>query len=580
MSDRHIIVLGAGGHAKVVIATLQAAGRVVHGILDDDDALHNTHILGAPVIGSTDCAHAFRHLEAIIAVGDNDLRRKLSEQVNLDWTAVVHPSAVVHPEVTIGPGTVVFAGAVIQPGARIGAHTIINTGATVDHDCVVGDYVHIAPGAHLGGTVMVYDGAFVGIASALLPNIHIGRWSKLGAGTVAIHDIEPRTVSVGVPSRYVRRNGQPAHSLPTGCRSASAKRATTVHATFIGPSDTRWGEVLNCAKHDFYHLPEYLKLCGRYENGEPVAFYAEDGQSACLIPLLVKRTPESLAAPSSWCDLVSPYGYPCPLYTQQVDADRVSLFLAAFQEASDELGASAALVRLHPLLDMPTENAMPLTACVRHGETASIDLTLSEDEIWHQTRHDHRRNIRRLERLKFVPVMDDWALYEDFMRMYRETMVRIGADRFYHFCDEYFKDLKRVLGDRLHLCCVLSPDGCPAAGGLFTAEGEIIEYHLSGTDAYFNRLAPTKLMLHYLRAWGKQHGYSVLHLGGGAGAQKDSLFDFKAGFSRNRHTFRTLRIVANERRYAALMLRAGRPLNLPGDLAAPYFPPYQRLSRW
>jgi sugar O-acyltransferase (sialic acid O-acetyltransferase NeuD family) len=576
MSDRHVIVLGAGGHAKVVIATLQAAGRAVDGILDDDDALQDGHILGVPVIGRTDCAPGFRHLDAIIAVGDNGMRQKLAEKVNLDWTVVVHPSAVVHPEVTIGPGTVVFAGAVIQPGARIGAHTIINTGATVDHDCVVGDYVHIAPGVHLGGTVTVDDGVFVGIGSALLPNIHIGRWAKLGAGTVAINDIEPRAVAVGVPSRYVRRNGQPARSLPTVCISASAKRTTSVHATFIRPSDARWGEVLRCARHDFYHLPEYLELCGRYENGEPVAFYAEDGLSACLIPLLLKRIPESIEMQSSWYDIVSPYGYPCPLYTQQVDADRVSRYLKAFQEVSAEIGVCSAFLRLHPLLEAPAGIA-PLTTYVGQGETASIDLTLSVDEMWRQTRHDHRKGIRRLERLKFVSVMDDWTLYEDFMRMYRETMVRVGADPFYQFCDEYFRDLKHALGDQLHLCCAKSSDGCLAGGALFTTIDDIMQTHLSGDDAKYHRLAPTKLLMHYARAWGKRRGHTTLHLGGGVGSRKDSLFEFKAGFSPNRHVFRTLRMVMNERRYAALMLRAGRLLSLPDDLAAPYFPPYQTL---
>ena len=310
-----------------------------------------------------------------------------------------------------------------------------------------------------------------------------------------------------------------------------------------------------------------------------MAFYAEDGCSACLIPLLLKRSPESIKTQLSWWDIVSPYGYPCPLYTQQVDADRVSAYLRAFQEVSDEMGACSAFVRLHPLLDTPAGIA-PLTAYVRQGETVSIDLTVSEDEMWHQTRHGHRSDIRHLEKLKFAVVMDDWTHYTDFARMYRETMVRIGADTIYHFGDEYFQDLRCAVGERLHLCCVTSPDGCLASGALFTTVDDIVQYHLSATDAKYHRLGPTKLMLHFVRAWGKQRGHSTLHLGGGLGSQKDSLFEFKAGFSPNRHVFRTLRMVMNERRYAALMLRAGRPLNLPGDLAAPYFPPYHRVSGW
>jgi sugar O-acyltransferase (sialic acid O-acetyltransferase NeuD family) len=577
MRNRHVIVLGGGGHAEVVISTLQAAGRAVDCILDDNDEIRSSHIQGVPVVGHTDRAHDFRHLEAIIAIGDNQKRRELAERANLDWTIAVHPSAVVHPDVPVGPGAVVFAGAVIQPGARIGAHAIINTSATVDHDCIVGDFAHIAPGVHLGGNVSVGEGAFIGLAAVVLPNHRVGEWATLGAGSVAIADTEPGSVAVGVPSRYVRRNGQPVRSWLSVCETAPAKRATRIHATFIGLTDTRWGELLSCARHDFYHLPEYLKLCGKYEYGEPVAFYAEDGRSACLVPMLLRRLPDSLGAPLYWCDLVSPYGYPCPLFTQPMEADRVSAYLTALQETSDEIGACSVFVRSHPLLDKP-EGTVSHTAYIQQGKTVSIDLTLSEHDMWHQTRDGHRGDIRRLEKLKFVPIMDDWALYEDFGRIYRETMVRIDADASYHFGDDYFRDLRCALGDRLHLCCVLSPDGCLAGGGLFATTGDIMEYHLSGTDAKYHRLGPTKLMLHFVRAWGKRHGCSVLHLGGGVGAREDALFDFKAGFSPKRHQFGTLRMVVNERRWAALMLRARQPLNPLGDLSASYFPPYRRRS--
>ena len=576
MSDRHVLVLGAGGHAKVVIATLQAAGRVVDGVLDDDAALCNSNILGVPVLGGTDCAGSFHHLEAIVAIGDNKTRRELAEKVKLDWTVAVHPSAVVHAGVTIGPGTVVFAGAVIQPGARIGAHSIINTAASVDHDCLVGDYVHIAPGAHLGGTVTVDDGVLVGIAAAALPNVRIGSWATLGGGALAISDVEPRIVAVGVPCRSLRRDRKLLRSSGIVPGRATARDAMP-HATFIAPSDSRWREVLACTRHDVYHLPEYLTLCGRYENGEPVGFYAEDGESACLIPLLVKQFTGSIEMPSAWCDVVSPSGYPCPLYTEPPDANRVSMYLRAFHDVCDEIEACSIFVRLHPFLDAPAGSA-PRTVYVHQGETASIDLTVSEDEMWRQTRHGHRSDIRRLEKLKFTIVMDDWTLYGDFVRMYQETMLRIGADPIYQFGEEYFQDLKRAIGTQLHLCCVKSPDGCLAGGALLTTVGDIMQYHLSGTDAKYHRLGPTKLMLHFVRTWGKRRGYSALHLGGGVSARKDSLLDFKTGFSPHRHVFKTLRMVVNERRYAAVTLRAARPLNLSGDLDATYFPTYHRFS--
>ena len=119
---------------------------------------------------------------AVIAVGDNAIRKRLAEEhEDLQFIALVHPRAYVAGPNRIGDGTVVMAGAVIQAGAVIGKHCIINTGATVDHDCVIGDYVHIAPGAHLCGHVEVGEGALVGVGVGIAPMCKIPAWTLVKA---------------------------------------------------------------------------------------------------------------------------------------------------------------------------------------------------------------------------------------------------------------------------------------------------------------------------------------------------------------------------------------------------------------
>jgi acetyltransferase-like isoleucine patch superfamily enzyme len=105
----------------------------------------------------------------------------------------------------------VCAGAIVQPGASIGSHTIINTGASVDHDCGIGDFVHIAPGVHLAGGVRIAEGAFLGIGAGVLPNVCVGEWAVLGAGAVAIRDVGARSVAVGVPATRVHRTVGPTN---------------------------------------------------------------------------------------------------------------------------------------------------------------------------------------------------------------------------------------------------------------------------------------------------------------------------------------------------------------------------------
>jgi sugar O-acyltransferase (sialic acid O-acetyltransferase NeuD family) len=574
MSKRRLIVIGAGGHAKVVVATLQAAGRTVDGILDDSPTLVQGSVLGVPVIGSTAYASKLGDCEAIIAVGDNKTRSLIAETTKLNWTVAVHPRAVVHPDVRIGTGTVVFAGAVIQPGTGIGAHTIINTGATVDHDCTVGDFVHLAPGSHLGGGVTIGNGAFVGIGAAVLPNRHIGEWTVLGGGAVAIRDLCSLSIAVGVPATIIGRNTAAYGNDSLGEQHNVAQHIHRIKSIFIGPDDPRWYGVLKHVAHDVYHLPSYVAVWCKHQGGQALAFYAEDGDEVCLIPLVRRQLPVKLEAPHWWCDLVSPYGYPGPVYSRPEDTERSKRFLDAFIVAANDLGACSVFLRLHPLINDEFRVPAALSSLTTQGATVAIDLTQTPEAMWRQTRSSHQYDIRRLERLKFTTVTNDWSLYADFIRMYRQTMSRIGAAPDYCFPSQYFMDLKAALGDNLHLCCVISPEGRPAAGGLFTGAAGIMQYHLSGSDEEYHRLAPSKLMLHSMRLWAKQHGFTIFHLGGGVGSQQDSLFQFKAGFSDERHEFQTSRIVVNERRYAMLVLRTGLPLDPDGDLKARYFPPY------
>jgi sugar O-acyltransferase (sialic acid O-acetyltransferase NeuD family) len=205
LEARRIAVLGAGGHAKVVISTLQAAGIAPGVALDDDPSRWGGAVLGVEMRGPIDEFHGLGYRCAVVAIGDNRERRRLVAELaaggEIEWETVVHPSAVVHSSVRLGPGTVVFAGAVIQPDATVGAHAIINTGASVDHDCQLGDFVHLAPGGRLGGAVTVGEGALLGIGCAVLPGRSVGAWAVVGAGATVTEDVGEGWTVAGTPAR-------------------------------------------------------------------------------------------------------------------------------------------------------------------------------------------------------------------------------------------------------------------------------------------------------------------------------------------------------------------------------------------
>jgi sugar O-acyltransferase (sialic acid O-acetyltransferase NeuD family) len=201
-----VLVIGGGGHAKVVVSTLQAAGFEVVGILDDDPSKRGALVLGVRVEGTLAELGNVPARLAVIGIGDNRVRQAVARRFPaLSWATVVHPQAFVHPSVRLGAGTAVFAGAVIQPDAVLGAHVIINTRASIDHDCEVGDFAHVGPGASMSGGVRVGEGALLGIGSAVIPYRKVGKWATVGGGGVVVHDVPDGATAVGVPARMIKR---------------------------------------------------------------------------------------------------------------------------------------------------------------------------------------------------------------------------------------------------------------------------------------------------------------------------------------------------------------------------------------
>ncbi|MEE8169137.1 MAG: acetyltransferase [Phycisphaerae bacterium] len=206
-----IVIIGGGGHGRVVLDIVRNAGlhRPV-AVIDSNAALAGRRVDGVPIVGGPEMLPELRTRGvsgAIVAIGDNGARRSLAEEVvelGFDRIQAIHPSAQISTTARIGETVVISAGALICAHCQIGDSTILNTGCIVDHESMIGTAAHICPGVRLAGHVTVESGAFVGIGATVIQNIRIGFDAIVGAGAVVVSDVGPMTTVVGVPAREIK----------------------------------------------------------------------------------------------------------------------------------------------------------------------------------------------------------------------------------------------------------------------------------------------------------------------------------------------------------------------------------------
>jgi UDP-perosamine 4-acetyltransferase len=202
-----VVVIGTSGHAKVIIDMLQEIGQMeIVGCTAGNRAEASPSVLEVPVLGDDSVLpelYSSGVRKAFVAIGDNRRRGNVMRDVTalgFELVTVISRQAIVSRRVKLGVGVAVMPGAVINVSTEVGDGSIINTGATVDHDCRLERLVHIAPGTNLAGFVTLGEGAFLGTGTSVIPKISIGPWAIVGAGTVVIKDIPGSVTAVGVPA--------------------------------------------------------------------------------------------------------------------------------------------------------------------------------------------------------------------------------------------------------------------------------------------------------------------------------------------------------------------------------------------
>lgn len=332
----------------------------------------------------------------------------------------------------------------------------------------------------------------------------------------------------------------------------------------------RWDEIVTSfPNYDVYYLSGYVRAFEIHGDGTPhLIFYKSDHLRAIYVFM---RRETSL--PGCY-DAITPYGYGGVLFDGDVSEDNVKDFYAEYVFAMRDLGVVCNFVRYHPVLNN-AEPMRPVSTVIDLGQTIAMDLS-SEDLIWQNITGKHRNMIRKAEKNGVtIHHSKDLALMEEFRRIYNATMDSDSAEEYYYFNPEFYDSIHEDLRENYEMFYAECEEKIVAMSIMIFANGRL-NYHLSGSDYAYRKVAPSNLLLYEAAKWGCASGMKTFHLGGGVGSGEDGLYKFKAGFNRNsNYRFSIGKEIFDQEKYEELVdLRRQEDENF--DPSSTFFPLYRQ----
>lgn len=321
---------------------------------------------------------------------------------------------------------------------------------------------------------------------------------------------------------------------------------------FLVEDKRQWNEQLEGMwKTDFYFTNDYHAM-SKTDTDIPFLFSYRESDYHIIFPLILRKIQDT-----DYSDATSVYGYAGPLTSQKnIPCDILNNFISEFTDFLYQKNIISVFSRLHPYI----QNDKYLSTFGELGslsQTVFIDLETDSIEQIKQYRKGVKSDLGKLKKEGYEILEDQQLLNLDtFIKIYNENMRRVNASTHYYFSQKYFDEFfsSKEIGARLFLvkknCEII-------AGSIFTFVNGVIQYHLSGTRSEYLKNSPARLIIDHVRQIGNSLDYSILHLGGGVGSNNDSLFNFKAGFSKSRFEFKIWKFIVNNSVYNSLVKESG-----------------------
>ena len=308
-----------------------------------------------------------------------------------------------------------------------------------------------------------------------------------------------------------------------------------------------WNSILKQIEdYDFYHTYDYHNI-SKNEDETPVLLTYKKEKAIIVLPLLLRQIPNT-----EYYDLTSVYGYAGPLSNVDTETYNFDDFKAAFNTYLEAKNIVSVFSRLHPYIqqDKILEN---LGDTVSLGDVVNIDVSLPIEQSRMAYGKSNKNQINKLRKQCEVVKAETEEEILEFVDIYYENMKRLDAKESYFFSKEYFLNFMNITDFDTDILLVKHLESNEfVAGSMFVKTKNIVQYHLSGTRTEHLRLKPSKLFLDEMRLQATEQGYKVFNLGGGLGSEHDSLFEFKASFSKDFRTFKVWKYIVNQMVYDQL----------------------------
>ena len=560
MMDK-ILIIGASGHAKVIIDIIEKEGKYeIFGLLDSykkkGNYLYNYKILGT----EKDLPDLIKNYDikgGIIAIGDNYTRMKIYLDIssmvkNFNFINAIHPSSVIGKNVVINEGTVIMPGVVINSDTKLGKQCIVNTNSSVGHDCIIKDFTSIAPGVTLAGGVKVAECTAISLGVSVLEMVKIGKHTVIGASALVNKNIGSYKKAFGVPAKEISDRKKSDKYLGMLEIKSDNNYDLGFYSLNTDKDINFYNDILDSFEnHNMFYSLAYCN----YQTSSKLNYFVlkKNNIPQILLPVYLNKIESPIFDDNeSYFDVTSPYGYSGPLF-DKANSEDLKIFWNKVDEWYKENNVVTEFLRFN--LEGNHKNysgqLIPTLRNVK-GEIFSFDI------IWENFKQKVRNNYRKAEKNNLSSIIYDsssinTSIIDIFYDIYIKTMERNAAAKTYFYSKSYFENLINDNSNNI-LIAVVYQENTPISVELILINNNILYSYLGGTLAEYFGVRPNDFLKIEVIKWGINHNKKYYILGGGR-KDYDGLYQYKKSFFPKDEdlVFYTGRKVINENIYNRLI---------------------------